>query len=87
MKDLFGKTFLGMLIVLASILALSLAGCEGKDTKKTISDTVERVMSGDAVKKGEEMKKQVDDAMKEEARRLLKMEKDTKGDKGEESSQ
>jgi len=83
----FGKPFPGMLVVLAFILVLALSGCEGKDTKKTISDTVERVMGGDAVKKGEEMKKQVDEAMKEEARRLLKMDKETKGDKGEENSQ
>ncbi|MCK7471894.1 MAG: hypothetical protein MZU95_14745 [Desulfomicrobium escambiense] len=38
---------------------------------------LDKVMGGDAVKKGEEMKKNIDQAMKEEARRLLKMDKET----------
>jgi hypothetical protein len=37
-------------------------------------------MGGEAVKKGEEMKKNIDQAINEEARRLLKMDKETKGD-------
>jgi hypothetical protein len=41
-------------------------------------------MGGEAVKKGEEMKKNIDQAMKEEARRLLKMDKETKGDTADE---
>lgn len=77
MKDLFRRLSFFLLIILAFILALASSGCEGSDTKKTINDAVERVMGGDAVRKGEEMKRQVDQAMKEEARRLLKMNKES----------
>jgi len=80
MKDLFGKTFPYMIVVLACICALIFAGCEGSDAKKAITDTVNKAMGGEAVKKGEEMKKNIDQAMKEETRRLLKMDKETKGD-------
>ena len=80
MKDLFGKTFPNMFVILACICALIFAGCEGSEAKKAITDTVKTVMSGEAVKKGEEMKKNIDQAMNEEARRLLKMDKEAKGD-------
>jgi hypothetical protein len=80
MKDLFGKTFPYMIVVLACICTLIFAGCEGSDAKKAITDTVNKVMGGEAVKKGEEMKKNIDQAVNEEARRLLKMDKETKGD-------
>ncbi len=80
MKDLFGKTFPYMIVVLACICALIFAACDGSDAKKTIADTINKAMGGEAVKKGEEMKKNIDQAMKEEARRLLKMDKETKGD-------
>jgi hypothetical protein len=84
MKDLFGKSFPYMIVALACICALIFAGCEGSEAKKAITDTVNKVMGGEAVKKGEEMKKNIDQAMKEEARRLLKMDKETKGDTGDE---
>ena len=60
-------------------MPLSFAGCEGSEAKKAITDTVNKAMGGEAVKKGEEMKKNIDQAMKEEARRLLKMDKDKEG--------
>jgi hypothetical protein len=44
-------------------------------------------MSGDVVKKGEQMKKDVDQAMKEEARRLLKMDKETRDGASDENEQ
>lgn len=80
------NTLSGMLIVLACVLALFLAGCEGSTTKKTVSDTVEKVVGGDAVKKGEQVKEQLDQAMKEEAKRLLRIDKEAKGDRAEEPS-
>jgi hypothetical protein len=80
MKDLFGKTFPYMIVVLACICALIFAGCEGSDAKKTIADTVNKAMGGDAVRKGDEMKKNIDQAMNQEAKRLLKMDKEAKGD-------
>jgi hypothetical protein len=80
MKDLFGKTFFCMIIVLACICTLVFAGCEGSDARKTIADTVNKAMGGEAVKKGEEMKKNIDRAMNDEAKRLLKMDKEAKGD-------
>jgi hypothetical protein len=80
MKYLFGKTFSIMTVVLVCICSLISAGCEGSEAKKTITDTVNKAIGGEAVKKSEEMKKNIDQAMKEEARRLLKMDKETKGD-------
>ncbi len=80
MKDLFGKTFSNMIVALAFICGLIFSGCEGSEAKKAITDTVNKVMGGEAVKKGEEMKKNIDQAINEEARRLLKMDKETKGD-------
>jgi hypothetical protein len=80
MKALFGKTFSSMIVAFACICALIFAGCEGSEAKKAITDTVNKVMGGEAVKKGEEMKKNIDQAINEEARRLLKMDKETKGD-------
>ena len=80
MKDLFGKTFPYMFLVLACICALIFPGCEGSDAKRAITDTVNKVMGGEAVKKGEEIKRNIDQAMNEEARRLLKMDKETKDD-------
>ena len=44
-------------------------------------------MSMKTVKKGEEMKKNIDQAMNEEARRLLKMDKETKGDTASEGKE
>jgi hypothetical protein len=79
-KDPFRKTFSVMIVVLACVFALIFAGCEGSDAKKTIADTVNKAMGGDAVRKGEEMKKNLDQAMNQEAKRLLKMDKDAKGD-------
>jgi hypothetical protein len=87
MKDLFGKTFPYIIVVLACICALIFAGCEGSDAKKAITDTVNKAMGGEAVKKGEEMKKNIDQAMNEEARRLLKMDKETKGDTASEGKE
>jgi hypothetical protein len=84
MKDLFGKSFSSMIVVLACICALIFAGCEGSDAKKTIADTVNKAMGGDAVRKSEEMKKNLDQAMNQEAKRLLKMDKETKGDTADE---
>jgi hypothetical protein len=84
MKDLFRKTFTSIIVALACICAFIFAGCDGSDAKKTIADTVNKAMGGEAVKKGEEMKKNIDRAMKEEARRLLKMDKDPKSDTAEE---
>ena len=79
MKDLFGKTFSSMIVVLSCVCALIFSSCEGSEAKKAITDIVNKAMGGDAVKKGEEIKKNIDQAMKEEARRLLKMDKDKEG--------
>jgi hypothetical protein len=88
MKNLSGKTFSYMIVVLACICVLIFAGCEGSDAKKAITDTVNKAMGSEAINKGEEMKKNIDQAMNEEARRLLKIDKETKGetvDEGKES--
>ena len=82
MKHRTGKTCSAVLIILACFFCLFVAGCEGSDMKKAITDTVDKAVGGDVVRKGEDIKRQADQAMKKEAARLLKMDK---GNKGEEA--
>ncbi|HVN71806.1 MAG TPA: hypothetical protein VMU10_07290 [Desulfomonilia bacterium] len=79
MKNMSGKTFSSMLLVLICICSLVIIGCEGSDAKKTITDTINKAVGGEVMNKGKEVKKKVDQAMKDEARRLIKMDKDNKG--------
>ncbi len=69
-----------MLILFACILALFFAGCEGSDARKTITDTVKEAAGQKVVEKSEKMKKDIDQAMKEEAKRLINMDKQKQGD-------
>jgi hypothetical protein len=86
MRKLFRQSFSCILVIFACICALAFAGCEGSDAKKAVTDTVNKLMGGDVIKKEEELKKKVDQAMKEEARRLIKMDKDNKGETTDEAS-
>jgi hypothetical protein len=74
------------LVITAAVGLLVLGGCEGSDAKKAITDTVNRLMGGEVVKKGEELKKQIDQAMKQEVKRLTKIDGQKKREAPEEGS-
>ena len=86
MKKMLLKASSNVLVFLACLCVLVFAGCEGSDAKKKITDTVHTLVGGEVVKKGEDMKKQVDQAMKEEAKRLIKMDKENKAEGTDEGS-
>ena len=86
MKKMLLKAFSNIFVLFACLCVLVFAGCEGSDAKKKITDTVHTLVGGEVVKKGEDMKKQVDQAMKEEAKRLIKMDKENKGEGTDEGS-
>ena len=86
MKKMLLKASSHMFVLFACLCILVFAGCEGSDAKKKITDTVHTLMGGEVVKKGEDMKRQVDEAMKEEARRLIKMDKENKAEGTDEGS-
>jgi hypothetical protein len=46
-----------------------IAGCEGSESKKAITDTVETLSGAEAIKKGEKIKNQLDEYSKQEAQR------------------
>jgi outer membrane murein-binding lipoprotein Lpp len=86
MKKMLLKAFSNIFVLFACLCVLVFAGCEGSDAKKKITDTVHTLVGGEVVKKGEDMKKQVDQAMKEEAKRLIKMDKENKAEGTDEGS-
>lgn len=61
------------LVILVCAMALALCGCEGSDARKSITGTVEDLAGKKVIDQGEKMKKDIDQAMKEEGRRLLNM--------------
>jgi len=67
------RTALAAAIVLTCMFVLALCGCEGSDARKSITGTVEDLVGTKAIETGERMKKDMDRAMEEEARRLLKV--------------
>jgi hypothetical protein len=80
------RVLTNMLVITAAVGLLVLAGCEGSDAKKAITDIVNQIMGGEVVKKGEEMKKQLDQAIKREAKRLTKFDELKKREATEEGS-
>jgi hypothetical protein len=80
------KRFLAnMLLIPAAIGLVALAGCEGSEAKKAITDVINQVLGGEVVKKGQEMKEQIDQVVKQEVKRLTKMDhqKKEEGSAGE----
>jgi len=67
------------LIILTCIFAFALCGCEGSEARKSVTGTVEDLVGKKVIEKGEQMKKDIDRAMDEEARRLLKMDDSDRG--------
>jgi hypothetical protein len=76
----------GLLIALACSLCLVFAGCEGSESRKTVIDTIGEVAGKKVVEQGEKIKKDIDQGMKEKAKRLLRMEEQDKGDPSQEQS-
>jgi D-Tyr-tRNAtyr deacylase len=81
------KVMTNMLVIAAASGLLVLAGCEGSDAKKAITDIVNKIMGGEVIKKSEEMKKQLDQAIEREAKRLTKFDKLKKKESSQEGSQ
>lgn len=69
-----------VLTVLVCVFAIALYGCEGSDARKSITGTVEDLAGKKVIDQGEKMKKDIDQAMKEEARRLLNMDERSTGE-------
>jgi len=64
------KHSIRLIIYALAISAMVLvAGCEGSESKKAITDTVETLSGADAVKKGEKIKNQLKEFEKQEAQR------------------
>lgn len=72
-----------MLAILACILAIALCGCEGSDTRKAITGAVEDLGGQKVIDKGEQMKRDIDRAMKEKGKRVLRMDSRDTGVPGE----
>ncbi|MCE5275733.1 MAG: hypothetical protein ABFD70_13850 [Syntrophaceae bacterium] len=85
------KRFLVCLLTLcAAIFLIALAGCEGSDAKKAVTDAVKAAVGSEVAKKSQEMKDQIGRAVDQEAKRLTKMDNQKKGDpseKGQESTE
>ena len=75
-----------ILVVTACIFMLVLPACEGSDAKKSVTDTVQDMVGQKTKERGERMKKDIDQAMKEEARRLLKMDEQAGGNAPQEQA-
>jgi len=81
------KVMTNMLVIAAASGLLVLAGCEGSDAKKAITDIVNQIMGGEVVKKSEELKKQLDQTIEREAKRLTKFDQLKKKESSQEGSQ
>ncbi len=66
-------------VILTCLFALALCGCEGGDARKSVTDTVKDLAGKQVIEKGDRMKQDIDRAMKDEARRLLRMGERKKG--------
>jgi hypothetical protein len=75
-----------MVLVPVCFAVLGAAGCEGSDAKKSITDTVRTVMGDEVIHKGQEVRGKIDQAMKDEAKRLLKSGEQKNGDAPEDGS-
>ena len=77
MQTCKGRRFTNLLAVTAIIGLLLFGGCEGSETHKTVTDTVKTAAGNEAVKKGDEIKRQLKEITKQQA------EKQTAGSAGE----
>ena len=75
-----------LLCIFLFAMILVNTGCEGSESRKAIDDTVNSAAGMDAVKKGEEIKKKLNQFSKNEAEKARKgMEEDGTGDSGNSS--
>jgi hypothetical protein len=75
-----------ILVITACIFMLVLPACEGSDAKKSVTDTVKDMVGQKTIERGERMKRDIDQAMEEEARRLLKMDEQAAGNASQEQA-
>ena len=81
------KRFLVCLLTLcAAIFLIALAGCEGSDAKKAVTDAVKAAAGSEVAKKSQEMKDQIGRAVDQEAKRLTKMDNRKEGDPSKKGS-
>jgi hypothetical protein len=81
-------TSCGLLVALVCILCLVFAGCEGSESRKTVIETVGEAAGKKVVEEGEKIKRDLDQGMKEEAKRILRMgEQEKDGSSQEQSGQ
>lgn len=78
------KRFLVCLLTLcAAIFLIALAGCEGSDAKKAVTDAVKAATGSEVAEKSKEVKDQIGRAVDQEVRRLTKMDNRQEGDPSE----
>lgn len=77
----------GVLVVMAGVVALALCGCEGSDAGRSVTRTVEDLVGKNVVDQKEKIKRDIDQAMKQEGRRLLHMDERGSGDSPEEPAE
>jgi Flp pilus assembly protein TadB len=75
-----------ILVLTAFIFMLVLPACEGSDARKSVTGTVQDMVGQKTIERGEKMRKDIDQAMKEEARRLLKMDEQAAGNAPQEQA-
>jgi len=80
------KVLTNVLVITAAVGLLVLAGCEGSDAKKAITDIVNQIMGGEVIKKSEELKKQLDRSIEREAKRLTKFDEMKKKESSQDGS-
>ncbi|HOS97471.1 MAG TPA: hypothetical protein PLR71_14595 [Deltaproteobacteria bacterium] len=75
-----------LLVALACFLCLVLTGCEGSESRKTVIDTIGEAAGKKVVEQGEKIKRDINQEMKEEAKRILRMGEQDKGGSSQEQS-
>ena len=61
-----------IILIVAFTALTTLTGCEGSEARKAIDDTVEEVSGGKLIKKGEDIKRQIEDLNAQDIERIQK---------------
>jgi len=68
------KIFKTRLLFLVPLAGLTLAGCEGTDSREKVDDTVKELSGQKNLERMDQMKKDIDDIKKKQADRLKEIE-------------
>ena len=68
------KTCKTWLLLLVPLTGLTLAGCEGTDSREKVDDTVKEFSGQKSLERMDQMKKDIGDIKKQQADRLKKLE-------------